>query len=300
MTTPPPTTPSPLSQPSTSLSSSGLRPAPTGATRLAAVIGDPVRHSLSPTIHNAAFAALGLDWVYVALPVAPGRGGEAVAAMRVLGIDGLSVTMPHKAAVAAAVDRRTAVAERLGVVNCVFTDGDELVGDSTDGDGFVRSLAHDNSISLAGARVMVLGTGGAAKAIIEAVGRARPAELVVVSRHRERAAEVAEALAPGTGRAGGAAEAGAMDVVVNATPVGMAGGPDPDALPLAAELLTSAHTVVDIVYNPRVTPLLAAAERAGATAVGGVGMLIHQAALAFEHWTGQAAPVDAMAAAAFA
>ncbi|MEZ5408763.1 MAG: hypothetical protein R2761_12110 [Acidimicrobiales bacterium] len=128
-----------------------MRPAPTGSTRLAAVIGDPVRHSLSPTIHNAAFAALGLDWVYVALPVAAGRGGEAVAAMRVLGIDGLSVTMPHKAAVAAAVDRRTAVAERLGVVNCVFTDGDELVGDSTDGDGFVRSLAHDNGLSLTGA-----------------------------------------------------------------------------------------------------------------------------------------------------
>ncbi len=277
-----------------------VRPAPTGATRLAAVIGDPVRHSLSPTIHNAAFAVLGLDWVYVALPVAAGRGVDAVAAMRVLGIDGLSVTMPHKAAVAAAVDRRTAVAERLGVVNCVFTDGDELVGDSTDGDGFVRSLAHDNGISLAGARVMILGTGGAAKAIVEAVGRAQPAELVVVSRRREQAAEVAAALAPERGRAGDATEVGAMDVVVNATPVGMAGGVDPDGLPLSAELLTSAHTVVDIVYNPRVTPLLAAAERAGATAVGGVGMLIHQAALAFEHWTGQPAPVDAMTAAAFA
>lgn len=277
-----------------------LRAAPTGATRLAAVIGDPVRHSLSPTIHNAAFAALGLDWVYVALPVAAGRGAEAVAAMRVLGIEGLSVTMPHKATVAAAVDRRSAVAERLGVVNCVFTDGDELVGDSTDGDGFVRSLAHDSGISLAGARVMILGTGGAAKAIIEAVGRAQPAELVVVSRDLNRAAEVATALAPGVGRAGAVSEAGAMDVVVNATPVGMAGGPDPDGQPLPADLLTSAHTVVDIVYNPRVTPLLAAAGQAGATAVGGVGMLIHQAALAFEHWTGREAPVDAMTAAAFA
>ncbi len=277
-----------------------MRPAPTGATRLAAVIGDPVRHSLSPTIHNAAFAALGLDWVYVALPVAAGRGAEAVAAMRVLGIEGLSVTMPHKAAVAGAVDRRTAVADRLGVVNCVFTDGDELVGDSTDGDGFVRSLAHDNGISLAEARVMVLGTGGAAKAVIEAVGRARPAELVVVSRRQEQAAEVAATLAPGVGRAGESAEAGTMDVIVNATPVGMAGGPDPTGIPLPAKLLTSAHTVVDIVYNPWVTPLVAAAERAGATAVGGVGMLIHQAALAFEHWTGQPAPVDAMTAAAFA
>lgn len=284
----------------TSPPSPTMRPAPTGATRLAAVIGDPVRHSLSPAIHNAAFAALGLDWVYVALPVAAGRGAEAVAAMRVLGIEGLSVTMPHKATVAAAVDRRTAVAERLGVANCVFTDGGELVGDSTDGDGFVRSLERDGGLSLAGARVMVLGTGGAAKAIIEAVGRARPADLVVVSRRRGQADQVATTLAPGVGRAGDQAEAAAMDVVVNATPVGMAGGPDPHALPLPADLLTSAQTVVDIVYNPRVTPLLAAAEAAGATAVGGVGMLIHQAALAFEHWTGQPAPVDAMTAAAFA
>ncbi|MEZ5408762.1 MAG: hypothetical protein R2761_12105 [Acidimicrobiales bacterium] len=147
---------------------------------------------------------------------------------------------------------------------------------------------------------MVVGTGGAAKAIIEAVGRARPAELVVVSRDLARAAEVADDLAPGLGRAGEAAEAAAMDVLVNATPVGMAGGPDPGGLPVPAEVLTSTHTVVDIVYNPRVTPLLAAAERAGATAVGGVGMLIHQAALAFEHWTGHTASVDAMTAAAFA
>jgi shikimate dehydrogenase len=275
--------------------------APTGATRLAAVIGDPVRHSLSPAIHNAAFAALGLDWVYVALPVPAGRGAEAVTAMATLGIEGLSVTMPHKAAVAAAVHRRTAVAERLGVVNCVFVDrsGPEprLVGDSTDGDGFVRSLRQDDGISLAGARVMVLGTGGAARAIIEAVGRSSPGELVVVGRRPERSRDAA-GLAPGA-RAGDAIEAGAMDVIVNATPVGMAGGPDPSALPLPAGLLASHQVVVDIVYQPRRTPLLAAAEAAGATTVNGVGMLVHQAALAFEHWTGRPAPVEVMSAAAF-
>lgn len=275
----------------------GARPAPTGATRLAAVIGDPVRHSLSPTIHNAGFAALGLDWVYVALPVAAGRGAEAVAAMDVLGIDGLSVTMPHKAAVAGAVARRTAVAERLGVVNCVFRDGAALVGDSTDGDGFVRSLQHHQGLSLAGARVLVLGTGGAARAIIEAVGRSGPAELVIVSRERARSAQAA-ALAP-SARPGEASEAKAMDVVVNATPVGMAGGPDPDGIPVPVEALRPGQVVVDIVYNPRRTPLLGAAEAAGATIVNGVGMLVHQAALAFEHWTGQPAPVEAMAAAAF-
>lgn len=271
---------------------------PSGHTRLAAVIGDPVRHSLSPAIHNAAFAALGLDWVYVALPVPAGRGAEAVAAMEVLGIDGLSVTMPHKAAVAGAVSRRTAVVDRLGVANCVFRDDQgHLVADSTDGDGFVRSLAHDNGVSLDGARVMVFGTGGAARSIIEAVGRARPGELVVVSRSPERSAAAA-GLAEGA-RAGSVSEAGTMDVVINATPVGMAGGPDPDGVPLAVEALAAHHLVVDIVYQPRRTPLLAAAEAVGATTVNGVGMLVHQAALAFEHWTGQPAPLQAMTAAAF-
>jgi shikimate dehydrogenase len=270
---------------------------PTGATRLAAVIGDPVRHSLSPTIHNAAFAALGLDWVYVALPVAAGRGAEAVAAMATLGIEGLSVTMPHKVAVAGAVDRLTPVARRLGVVNCVFRHGGHLVGDSTDGDGFVRSLEVDSGISLDGRRVMVLGTGGAARAIIEAVGRAQPGELVVVSRAPERSAAAAELAT--RARAGQLSEVGTMDVVVNATPVGMGGGPDPSGLPVPVEALHRGQVVVDIVYQPRRTELLAAAEAAGATAVNGVGMLVHQAALAFEHWTGQPAPLAAMSAAVF-
>ncbi len=271
--------------------------APTGATRLAAVIGDPVRHSLSPTIHNAAFAALDLDWVYVALPVPAGQGAKAVEAMATLGIEGLSVTMPHKAAVAGAVPRRTSVAERLGVVNCVFVDQGQLVGDSTDGDGFVRSLGHSSGLSLTGARVMVVGTGGAARAIIEAVGRAEPAELVILSRSPQRSAQAAELAS--AARAGDLGDVGAMDVIVNATPVGMSGGPDPEGLPVPAASLTPRHVVVDIVYQPRETPLLAAAAAVGATAINGVGMLVHQAALAFERWTGQAAPVEVMQAAAF-
>src|SRR3954471_11304961 len=110
------------------------------STRVAGVIGDPVRHSLSPVLHNAAFRATGLDWVYVAFPVAAGDGAVAVAAMRSLGIDGRSVTMPHKADVAAAVDRLEPAAAALGVANTVFTRDGELVGESTDGDGFLRAL----------------------------------------------------------------------------------------------------------------------------------------------------------------
>lgn len=260
------------------------------------MIGDPVRHSLSPAIHNAAFAATGLDWVFVALPVAAGQGGVAVTAMDTFGIDGLSVTMPHKAAVAAALARRTAVAERLGVCNCVFRDEGGLVGDSTDGDGFVRSLKLDEGIDLADARVLIIGTGGAACSIIEAVGRSGPAELLIVSRDPQRAgraAELASMARPGT-----LGDVGSVDIVINASPVGMSGGPAPEDSPLPIDLIVDRHTVVDIVYQPRQTPLLRGAALLGAKTVNGVGMLVHQAAIAFQHWTGHPAPLDAMRAAA--
>ncbi len=271
---------------------------PTGSTRLAAVIGDPVRHSLSPAIHNAGFAAAGLDWVYVALPVPPGRGAEAVAALDALGIEGLSVTMPHKAAVAAAVPRRTPAVDRLGACNCVFRDASGTVtGDNTDGDGFVRSLRVEEGVDVAGARVLVIGTGGAASAIIEATGRAGADAVIVVSRDPARADRAAE-LAP-TARAGTLDEVSRADVVVNASPVGMAGGPDPAASPVPAAFIGPDQVVVDIVYQPRITPLLADAAGAGARAVTGVGMLVHQAAIAFEHWTGVEAPLAAMRSAAF-
>ncbi len=269
-----------------------------GSTRLAAVIGDPVRHSLSPAIHNAAFAALELDWVYVALPVAGDRGGDAIEAMRTFGIDGLSVTMPHKAAVAEAADDLTVAARALGVSNCLFRRGDQIVGDSTDGDGFVASYVAEFGCELAGRQVLVLGSGGAAKSIVEAVGRAGAAGIVVDNRSHGRAVEAA-ALAPqaaaGTHR--DPAQVEAADVIVNATAVGMAGGPDPDGLPLPAEALRAEHHVIDIVYQPRRTPLLVEAESRGASVANGVGMLVHQAALAFERWTGIDAPIEAMAAA---
>ena len=261
------------------------------------MIGDPVRHSLSPRIHNAAFDALDLDWVYVALPVPAGRGAEAVAAVDLLGIDGLSVTMPHKAAVASAVERRTAVVEALGVSNCLHRDEHgRLVAHSTDGDGFVRSLLVDDGIELDGARVVVVGTGGAARSITEAVGRAGAAGIVVLSRSAERAsgvAALAEQARPVMVDDGGS-EVESADVVVNATPVGMSGGPDPTGLPVPADLLGPHQVVVDIVYEPRTTPLLTAAAERGATTVNGLGMLVHQAAISFELWTGVDAPVEVM------
>lgn len=218
--------------------------------------------------------------------------------MDVFGIDGLSVTMPHKPAVAAAAPMRTATVEALGVANCVFRDdAGTLVADSTDGDGFVRSLHLDDGVDLAGADVAVIGTGGAARSIIEALGRTGAASIRVISRDPARAERVCP-LAP-QAVVGTEADTALVDVIVNASPVGMAGHPDAAASPVTNGTVRANHLVVDIVYEPRRTPLLVQAEAAGARAINGVGMLVHQAAIAFEHWTGREAPLDAMRAAAF-
>lgn len=266
---------------------------PAGTTRVAAVIGDPVRHSLSPAIHNAAFAAAGLDWVFVAFPVAAGRAAAAVDAVRALDLGGLSVTMPHKHEVARHVDRLTPDAAALGAVNCVARDGDVLVGHNTDGDGFVDALRADAGVDPAGRRAVVLGAGGAARAVVLALARGG-AEVVVVNRSPEPA-ERAVALAGGRGRVGAPADVAAADVVINATPVGMEGAPP--GPPTGAEHLRSGQVVVDLVYHPRRTPLLERAAAEGAIAVGGLGMLVHQAGRAFTLWTGEPAPIDVMTAA---
>jgi len=269
-----------------------------GATRLAAVIGWPVRHSLSPTILNAAFAATGADWVFVALEVPPGQGAAAVDAMRTLGLGGLSVTMPHKAAAHGAVDETTLVAAELGAVNCVFRRRDRLVGDNTDGAGFVDALQRDPGLDVAGLRCVVVGAGGAGRAVVRALGAAGASEVVVVNRSPEPAARAAPLAGP-VGRVGTGADVATADLVVNATPLGMDithGGVDP--LPVDEALLHEGQVVCDLVYHPAVTPLLSAARARGAVAVGGLGMLVHQAGLAFRNWTGEAPPLDAMTAAA--
>ncbi len=269
----------------------------TGATRLAAVIGDPVRHSLSPRIHNAAFAALDLDWAYVALPVSAGGGADALAAMRTFGIEGLSVTMPLKDEIAAAVDRRSPAVDKLGACNCVARDGEALVGHNTDGDGFVRALCEEAFSSatptdLVGASIAVIGAGGAARAIIDALSRAGAGSIDVINRTLDKAEHAASLAA--NGRAvpieSQADAFAAADIIVNATSIGMAGD---DGLPLPVDVLSN-QIVADIVYQPLETPLLRAARSRGLLAVGGVGMLVHQAAIAFELWTGEQAPVDVM------
>jgi shikimate dehydrogenase len=265
-------------------------------TRLAAVIGSPVRHSLSPVMHNAAFGALDLDWVYVAFEVAPGAVADALAGMRALGLGGLSVTIPHKAAALEEVDEVTETARAIGAVNTVVALADgRLRGENTDGAGFLASLAEEG-FDPAGTTCAVLGAGGAARAVVHALAGAGAAEVVVVNRTPERGAATA-ALAGPVGRSGTAADVGRVDLVVNATPLGLAGRGAPE-LPVDPRQLRPGQLLVDLVPNPAVTPLMRAAAERGSRVAGGLGMLVHQGALAFELWTGRTAPVDVMRAAA--
>ena len=266
-----------------------------GRTRLAAVIGWPVRHSLSPAIHNAALAAADLDWVYLALEVPPGQAPAALTGMRALGIEGLSVTMPHKTDVAAAVDCCTPSRRSCGpsTLSVRRPDG-TLEGHNTDGDGFIAALRAAGA-DPAGRRVVLLGAGGAGRALALALAGAGAAEVAVVNRS-EAAAQVAAGLAAPVGRVGTAADVRAADLVVNATPVGMGDGAG--ALPVDPALLHAGQVVADIVMHPLDTALLQAARAAGAATVDGLGMLVHQAALAFTLWTGVEAPVAAMREAA--
>jgi shikimate dehydrogenase len=270
-------------------------PAIGAETRIAGVIGDPVRHSASPALHNAAYSALGLDYAYVAFPVPAGRGGDAVRAIPVLGLVGLNVTMPHKADAARACDELSPDATSLGAVNTVVLRPDgRLWGDSTDGEGFVRAL-HDEGIEPAGRSILVLGAGGAARAVVLALGRS--GARVVVAARRTDAARDAATLAPGAevhDLEALAPVVAAADIVVNATPLGMRG----EQPPFDPAALDSHHAVIDLVYHPGRTPLLSAAEARGVrTAANGLGMLVHQAALAFHAMTGHEAPLDAMRAA---
>lgn len=265
----------------------------TGETRVVGVIGNPVRHSLSPVIHNAAFAAMGIDWVSLAFPVADNGGPQAMAAMRSLDIRGLSVTMPLKETVVAALDELAPSAITLGVTNCIAaTDDGRLIGHNTDGDGFVASLHRSLDFDPRGTSVVVLGAGGAARSIVDALGRAGAGEVAIVNRTDSKAAATAELAS--VARVGTTNDIADAALVVNTTSVGMA---DSDGFACDPALLTKDHLVVEIIYNPDETAWLREARAIGARGINGVDMLVHQAAIALELWTGSAPDLDAMFAA---
>lgn len=269
-----------------------------GTTHVVGVIGWPVAHSLSPAIHNAAFLAMDMDWVYVPLPVAPGQVGTAIEGLRGLGIVGANVTMPHKTEVADRLEELSDDAARLHAVNTIVVGADGVAGHNTDASGFDRFLRRDAGFDPSGRAGLIYGAGGAARACALALARGGLRSLTVVLRDTSRVAPLVAALD------GLATEIEAVefdqargvraDLVVNATPLGGRG----ESLPMPA--FGSGDLVVDLLYRPSLTALLAGAREVGATAFGGLGLLLHQAALSFELWTGQVPELDVMSAAALA
>lgn len=278
--------------------------APTGGGAVVGVIGWPVAHSLSPAMHNSAFRALGLDWIYVPFPVAPEWVPEAVAGLKALGMRGANVTIPYKEAVMPLLDEVTERARRAGAVNTIVCEDGRLSGDNTDGIGFVRSLREEADFDPEGARVFIYGSGGSAKAIATALAEAGAEYVAVANRTAARATELAEAVAAlgvrcdgfGLDAPGLGAVVKGSDLLVQTTPAGMAGGPLEGKLPagLQPDRLREGLVVADIVYTPLETPLVQAARLRGCTVAPGWGMLLYQGAEAFSRWTGRPAPVAVM------
>jgi len=261
------------------------------------IFGYPIGHSLSPVMHNTAFAYHGMDAVYVPFAVHPGQIEAAVKALRALQIRGVNVTIPHKQAVIPWLDELTSEARLIGAVNTIQLQGGRLLGHNTDGIGFLRSL-EEAGAAVEGQRVLLLGAGGAARAIAVQLCLSRVRCLYIANRTRARAEELAAFLQghlPGPRVSvlplEGAALATCLphvDILVNATSVGMESA---DTAPLPVTGLCPSQLVCDIVYRPRLTPLLQAAQYRGARTVDGVGMLVHQGAKAFEIWTGRSFPI---------
>jgi len=279
-----------------------------GKTKLAGIIGWPLDHTLSPAMHNAAYAAMGLDWTYVPLPVKDEIGlRRVVAALRELPVVGFNVTMPYKTAVMELCDEVATFASLAGAVNTVHVVDGRLVGYSTDGRGLLESLAEETGFEPAGANVVLLGAGGAAGAALAAFVMSRAATVTIANRNLSKAEVLVDRVEPqsrGTQvqalpLAGAEAAVRAADLIVNATPVGMQPG---DETPVPVSWLDSHHVIADMVYGREPTPLVTQAREKGARAVDGLGMLVSQGATAIDIWHGSAvearAPRDVMRAAA--
>jgi len=292
------------------LSGSDRQPIINGHTRLLGVMGWPVAHTLSPAMQNAALAARGLNYIYVPLPVPPERLPAALSGLPALGFVGVNVTVPYKADVLPYLAELTPIAAAVGVVNTIVVREDgSLLGDNTDGAGFLDDLrAHGIRAGQAeGAgpircrRALVIGAGGAARAVAYVLAEAG-VEVAVVNRTPERAVALCAAITRALPNARIMAHpfpsalahlAPEVDLIVNATSLGL--HPDTDPLPWDPTVpFSPRHVVYDLIYTCR-TPFLALAERQGARAIGGLGMLVYQGARAFERWTGVPAPVEVMA-----
>ena len=266
------------------------------------IIGNPIGHSISPLFQQAALDHLGIDAEYRAYEVQPEAVGNFVGSLRAPNARGINVTVPHKEAVIPHLDVVDDWASEAGAVNTIVNRDGQLFGHNTDGYGFLRALRESGGLEPSGKQVLILGAGGSARGVVQALIRAGVGQIVIANRTVSRAETLAQ-VAIGGGIPAGAvplepsrlsAIAAEVDLIVNCTSLGMRHGPDADATALATLKLTPNALVYDLVYNPMLTPLLASAQRAGAAVLGGLSMLVYQGAAAFEIWFDQPAPVDVM------
>ena len=274
------------------------------------VTGYPLSHTVSPAFQQPAFDHYGIPAEYRPYPVSAEDLPALIAELHDSAWLGLNVTIPHKETVAALVDRCTRTAETIGAVNTLFKEEDSLIGDNTDAHGFLTALRTDGDTDPAGRKVLVLGAGGAGRAVLVALAQAGAGQITLANRRHERARNLAEALAATfptrtiSVEAWGSREANlaatAADIIVNCTAVGMAKGPAPAESPLPSHVFHARQIVFDLVYTPSNTPLLRQAQAGGARTLDGLPMLVYQGAAAFERWTGKPAPLKLMKAKALA
>ena len=265
----------------------------TAQTRVFVILGDPVEHSLSPVIQNAAFQEAGVDGAYVALHCDAERMVGFMSGLGGAGGGG-NVTLPHKEKAASVLDKSSEAVRRTGACNTFWGENGKLCGDNTDVEGFGRALRHFLGGSPAGYRVLMLGAGGAARAALLSLVDAQVEDVLLFNRTVERARAVARRIGGDRVRVAESradVDAGDFDLVVNTTRLGLSSD---DELPLDLERLSRAGAVIDLVYGPRQTPFVTSAKRLGIPAVDGGEMLVHQGAVSFERWWGESAPIDAM------
>jgi shikimate dehydrogenase len=272
---------------------------PNYKAELVGVFGHPVAENPTVVMLEAAFAELGLNWRYLTIEVLPGDLAAAMAGIRAFNMRGVNLTIPHKVAVLQYLDEIRPAAALMGAVNTVLRDGDRLVGENTDGKGFMTALTGDAAVDPKGKRVVVLGAGGAARAIAVELGLAGAARLTVVNRSPERGRELADLLNARTpveadfvAWSGEHAIPTGTDLLVNATSIGLF--PNVHAKPaIAYDSITPGMVVCDVIIAPS-TPFLEEAGRRGAQTLDGLWMLVYQGAIGFELWTGIEAPVKVM------
>lgn len=271
----------------------------TSKTKRIGILGWPLEHSLSPEMHNEAFKALQLDSVYIPLPVPPEKLAQAVAGLKAMGFTGVNVTIPHKAAIIPYLDEIDGSAQAVGAVNTVVIRDGKAIGYNTDAQGFVQSLLAKD-VTIAGKTAVVMGAGGAAQAVVSGLLTHGIASIAIGARKREKAQaltkhfpETANLAACDWQEPAFTRRLRECSLLINCTPVGMT-PQEEEELPVTWSALNPEAVVCDVIYNPPLTSFLSKAQKRGHKIINGAGMLIEQGALAFELWTGKAAPRNRM------